>query len=58
MYIDIFKNNLYQNKEKMDLKDNFIFMQDNDPKYLLLIHKCGSYIMFGNISAVIRYKHY
>lgn len=42
----------------MDLKDNFIFMEDNDPKDLILIHKYGSYIMFENTSAVTRYKHY
>lgn len=33
MYINILKQNLYLSAEKMDLKDNFILVQDNDPKH-------------------------
>lgn len=32
-YIDILKRNLVPSAEKMGMKDNFIFMHDNDPKH-------------------------
>lgn len=33
VYIDILKCNLLFSAEKMGIKDNFVFMQDNDPKH-------------------------
>lgn len=32
-YIDILRNNLTQSVEKMDIDDQYIFQQDNDPKH-------------------------
>ena len=33
-YIKLLKKNLAFSAEKMGLKDNYKFMQDNDPKYI------------------------
>ena len=33
-YIKLLKKNLASSAEKMGLKDNYKFMQDNDPKYI------------------------
>ena len=33
VYIDILKNNLQSSVEKMNLTEDYIFQQDNDPKH-------------------------
>ncbi len=33
MYINIVQSKFHKNAEKLGLKDDFIFQQDNDPKY-------------------------
>lgn len=46
VYLNILKNNVKQSAEKLGIKDNFAFYQDNDPKHtsevckLWLIHHC------------------
>jgi hypothetical protein len=33
VYIDILKSHLHSSADKMGIKDNFVFMQDNDLKH-------------------------
>ena len=47
MYINILKTHLRSSAEKMGIENNFVFMQENDPKHT--IQNCGLYIIRQHI---------
>lgn len=53
VYIDILKCSLSSSAEKMDIKNNFIFMQNNDPKPQHITQHTS---VFKNSSTISRYQ--
>lgn len=52
IYIDILKCNLLSNTERMSIKDDFVFMHDNNPEHTVynirmwILHNTPAYLKF------------